>query len=385
MPIIWIYGADVCKGTFSSGLGDDMSELNLDCYLDRIRDRFLLVRRAARVRGRDSCHLSNLPGRSGFTLVELLVVIAIIAILIALLLPAVQAARAAARRMQCANNFKQVGIALHNYHSSYGKFCPGIFMWEDSGCSTPPWTPSVGGRKAFQGWGWGAFILPYLEQGTVNELIDYDARSYPWAGFGDANNPIKPGCQRIEAYLCPDDPQGFELLGCCSAQSFCGTDNNNEDLGKTNMAAVADSIDYTCDGRMPRLGDQRDVGGRYRPANGILHNNSNTRITHITDGTSSTLMIGEITGWHKGTHTGKFWISHNTDDTAQGINGPDTLPGGATTFIFHDGGGFSSFHSGGCHFTLGDGSVRFLSEYVDQVVLDALASRNLGDVVSGEY
>jgi prepilin-type N-terminal cleavage/methylation domain-containing protein len=319
----------------------------------------------------------------GFTLVELLVVIAIIAILVAMLLPAVQAARAAARRVQCTNNFKQAGIALHNYHSSYSRFCPGIFMWEVNGCSTPRHEQG----QPYQAWSWSTFILPFLEEEAVYDLIDFNERSYPWA-----SKPTAAGCQPISVYLCPSDPQGFELVGCCSFNSFCNTGNNQEDLGNGNVGAVADSFDFTCDGRLPRLGYREDIGGMsapadpsgYRLANGTLFNNSRTRIRDVYDGTSSTLMIGEVTGGLPGSYSGQYWMTHNTDDTADGINGPQTIPGGATTH--HWDGGFSSYHPGhGCHFTLVDGSVRFFVETIDQDVLSALSTRDQGEGIEGEY
>ena len=122
-------------------------------------------------------------------------------------------------------------------------------------------------------------------------------------------------------------------------------------------------------------------------ANGVMYNHSRTRVAHIVDGTSGTLLVGEITGWEPGSFTGtntvgKFWISWNADDTSAGINGPFSLPGGSDKFYFRDG-GFSSFHVGGCHFTFADGSVHFLSENMDQAVLAALTTRNDGDIVGG--
>ena len=110
--------------------------------------------------------------RIGFTLVELLIVIAIIGILIALLLPAVQAAREAARRAQCAGNFKQVGVALHNYHSAHETFPAGYIQLD------PRRDPACGpvARSFYNGWGWGTFLLPFLEQQQVYDMIDF---SYP--------------------------------------------------------------------------------------------------------------------------------------------------------------------------------------------------------------
>ena len=311
--------------------------------------------------------------RSAFTLVELLVVIAIIAILIALLLPAVQAAREAARRTQCANNFKQVGIGLHNYHTTYGKFCTGIYMWEDNGCSTPPWEVDHNGRRAYQAWSWSALVLPYLEQSLIADVMDFTDRSY------GGDNSLA-GSERVKVYQCPSDVQGATELTYPFARSDGGPPY--EYYTKTNMAGVADSLDFTCEGRMPRLGHQRDVAGRYRPANGIMFNNSHVKISNVTDGSSHTLQIGEITGFHQGSHLAKTWLTHNVDDVANGINGPGSLPGGTIEWLFYET-GFSSFHPGGAHFVNADGSVRFIGETLDQSVLAALATRKLGEVVPG--
>ena len=319
-----------------------------------------------------SCVHKNKLKVRGFTLVEMLVVIAIIAILIALLLPAVQAAREAACRIQCSNNFKQIGIAIYNYHQSRQSFPPSMSMWEQplaATCSRPP--DAVVGIH-YQGWGWQAFLLPYIEQGNIEDVFVYGGNSY----FTIVDDRFARS-QQVSLYLFPSDPQGFELVGCCSgAQSGNYPD---EDLAKTNMAAVSDSIDWTCDGRWPKLGILREVSGRYPSANGVMYCHGKTSIGDIFDGTSNTLLFGEITGWHEGSYQGSFWATWNAEDTYDGINGPNSLPGGATTFQFlHR--GFSSFHPGSCNFTMADGSVHFLSESIDQLTLSALATRRDGDV-----
>ena len=305
----------------------------------------------------------------GFTLVELLTVIGIIAILIALLLPSVQRAREAARRIQCANNFRQVGIALHNYHTVIGRFPPGLMLW---GASSEPYTcdrPPNAAPIQYQSFGFLTFILTYLEQTNVENIVQYIQREYTDSGLA--------AIQRIPVYMCPSDLQGFELVGCCS--NYQNGLHPDEDMGNTNMSSVADSLNYLCARAHYRLGS-KDTAAGYRGANGGLFNNSDTRIAHITDGTSNTLLVGEVTGGHQGSHRGWFWITHNTNDTFDGINGPDTLPGGATQFVFY-GGGFSSYHPGGCHFSFCDGSVHFLSESIDQSLLSALTTRQQGDEV----
>ena len=301
--------------------------------------------------------------RHGFTLVELLVVIAIIGVLVALLLPAVQAAREAARKTQCANNFKQVGIGMHNHHTTLGRFPPGLLMWGDSsegGCGRPPNVPSIKN----QSFGFLTYILPYLEQGNLDHIIEHIMIEY-----GDS---AEAGSKVVPMYICPSDPQGPEWVY-----------DIDPPLMKTNMSAVADSLDYTCDGdTYYRLGLSDALALGYRGANGVLYNNSKIRIAQITDGTSNTLMVGEVTGGRSGSNEGWFWITHAANDTADGINGPATVPGGGS-FAFY-GGGFSSFHPGGCHFVFADSSTHFLSENIDQAVLAALTTRDQGDIV-GEY
>ena len=141
-------------------------------------------------------HFQNPSIRLGFTLVELLVVIAIIGILIAMLLPAVQAAREAARRMQCCNNFKQVGVALHNYHSTANTFPPG---WQHA-------EYDCGLDFFFEGFGWGTFILPYTERNDVYTNLTLEG-TFP-NRFKDAANGHVNACgATVNTFLCPTDPQ----------------------------------------------------------------------------------------------------------------------------------------------------------------------------------
>lgn len=305
----------------------------------------------------------------GFTLVELLVVIAIIGILIALLLPAVQAAREAARRINCANNFKQVGLAQHTFHAAQSAFPVGQEVWlsGNSERMTPEECGDLKSARHGLWYGWGTHILPYLEHSATYDEFDFDQ----WS-VGPYPVNYVPSGHRIDAYICPSDPQGGELLF-----TGVGTDTTNgtdyhEDSRQTNIVGVADSEEWLCVGAWPRTLDLNDgMWGR-----------DALRIRDVTDGTSHTLMMAEVTGGGKGSWKGHWWIYNAMIDTRDGINGYYTIPGGLHPlrfrYIFT---GPSSFHPGGCHFLMADGSVQYLSEHIDRDLLIFLTTRAGNEVL----
>ena len=321
------------------------------------------------------------PGAGrGFTLVELLVVIAIIGVLVALLLPAVQAAREAARRTACANNFKQVALALQNYHSSQGAFPPGTQFKHNSArtaCRNAPADP-----PDYRGFGWGAFILPHLEQQATYEQFDFSSIYAP--------SSWQAAASLVTAFICPSELNDTGWVDCCS-----GKDHNGipaQDWRLSNMAGIGDSVDAYC-----WLFQPTAIG------RGILFNYSEIDTGKITDGTTYTHIIGEIVGGLGSDARGeKVWIGHswitrNVSDMSQGINGPGTIPGGRDDSLdpfdgdggnrhdeMHRENGFASYHPGGAHFAFADGSVHFVSEDASIAVLYAQATRGDTDIWDGD-
>ena len=296
--------------------------------------------------------------RHGFTLVELLVVIAIIAILIALLLPAVQAAREAARRTQCSNNFKQIGIALHNYHTARSTFPVGEIYLHSL------YTP--GYPYDYTGAGWGVRILAYMEQLELSNQYGVEE------GFLGVHGSVTTylGGNRISAYVCPSDPQD-ELI-------YIGTDRHTGgriEWWKTNAAGVADSRSAW------KSGSQHVNQCPIIEGDGMLMNLAAIRIRDVFDGTSSTLMVGEMTGGEPGSMKGWWWPHFNVKSTFFGINGPGSIPGDGS-YVRSGDDTFSSYHPGGCYFLRADGSVHFESENMDQAILVALTTRAGGEVIS---
>jgi prepilin-type N-terminal cleavage/methylation domain-containing protein/prepilin-type processing-associated H-X9-DG protein len=288
-----------------------------------------------------------------FTLVELLVVIAIIGILVSLLLPAIQAARESARRTQCQNKFKQVGLAFQNYHSSQKTF--------PHGCKLRG--PDCTYGDNYQGFSWGALILPYLEEGSMNDLIDYSRQWYELP-----NSSLEVGGAVINVYLCPS-AQNSDLRGTAASSINRPGHDPRDDLGKTNMAGVHDSVEYLCEpGCLSSCTPTSD-------GDGVLMNHVPIAMRRIVDGTSHTLLVGEITNGFSGDYNTAHWMTHDTLDTADGINGIFTIPGGARLWNYYRN-GFSSYHPGGCHFSMCDGSVQFLSENTDATLLADLTTRD---------
>ena len=342
------------------------SQFKHETRLKQLRYEFSLCERGPSKIITDQQPGNFFRSRHGFTLVELLVVIAIIGILVALLLPAVQAAREAARRSQCLNNFKQVGVGLHVFHSAKEHFPNGLEVFTHTApCSVPRSHPKV--KSGWWGFSWGAYLLPYIEENILHDSINFQG------SFVRPRSNFEAGAKRIETFLCPSDQQGWELIACCSGMSNGGS--SSEDLSKSNMAGVADSVDWTCD-----LGQ---AWGRL-DANGVMFLLSEIPISRITDGTSHTLMIGETVG-SLGTskNFGFYWVTWNILHTANGLNLASKIEPQRWNSVAE--GSFASFHPGGCHFVFCDGHASFMSEDIDHVTLAALTTRATDDAVLGDF
>lgn len=300
--------------------------------------------------------LSRYRKRRAFTLIELLVVIAIIAILIALLLPAVQQAREAARRSQCKNNLKQIGLAVHNYHDIYTCF------------------PNANANSELSGGSLFVSILPLIDQANAYNLYDFNLTN------SDPYN-VTVTSQVLPFYLCPTSPMRRAVPSCSS------------DSGRApgHYAVCIGSKDYNP--YWSYYGDPQPV------LNGsIVYTNSTpgqTRFRDITDGSTNTLMIGETAynlpdyKFSSGDCSGQsrysftYWSSPYPGSavctTEHGFNPKDVADDS-----IYDSNWFKTFrsdHVGGVQFTLSDGSVRFISENIDAALLDALATRNGGEVI----
>ena len=304
--------------------------------------------------------------RRGFTLIELLVVIAIIAVLIALLLPAVQASREAARRSQCLNNLKQVGLALHNYHDAVGAFPPGYIA-----------RPALDGDNIGTGWGWAAMILPQVEQSALFNSINFSL------GIEVPANRTSRLTQ-VGTFACPSDATYMP--------QFTVVDDSTSSTALGSPICDVASSDYVgCFG----TGDVSDFPGRDR-GEGLFFRNRSIRIAEIIDGTSQTIAVGEKSqNLARATWTGAVTRAAVpiTQLQAEGGLSPE---GGGALVLAHAGeldgpnsrpahaDQFWSRHPGGCNFTFADGSVRFIKEKRPLVIFRALATRQGGEVISAD-
>jgi len=307
--------------------------------------------------------------RVGFTLIELLVVIAIIAVLIALLLPAVQQAREAARRSQCKNNLKQLGLALHNYHDTHSVFPPGAVSTITTMTGSGWCTSSIG--QTSQRAPWTVLVLPFLDQAPLYQQFRFEQKFTSWSTYSGSATNHSTWNHPLAAYKCPSDPiAGGEPV----AGNYRGVQG-----GQTSPTT------------------SHCGGNRRFFTNGILTINGKNGFRDISDGSSNVLLVGEshyntvranssstaYVGWASTSNSTSDGIfSGNLVGADGGINSAPIDPS-KTDPRDYQSHHFGSFHVGGAHFLLADGSVHFLSENMDLTTFRRLGIRDDGLPVGG--
>jgi prepilin-type N-terminal cleavage/methylation domain-containing protein/prepilin-type processing-associated H-X9-DG protein len=308
-----------------------------------------------------------------FTLVELLVVIAIIGILVAMLFPAVQAVRAAAQRSSCANNIRQIGVALQNFESVHKVF------------PASGWTMAGPGNPAGKYVGWRPLILPYVEQQNLHQI--YDFRENWWEG----TNPTAAAVP-VQLFVCPSVPTRQAVTSAVAhpprpAMMFANP------IAPTDYEAIM--------GVRPEAINPHLSTAIYNSRNrfSVMHRDSRNRFSDIRDGSSNTIIIVECGGrpdvYHNGIYEGSLsndqgigWADSegpfsldlaNADGSAEGLG-----PGGGCIYAMNKKNDNEpySFHSGGCNFLYADSHVDFLDENTDLQTMAALVTRNAGEINS---
>ncbi|MDZ4851123.1 MAG: DUF1559 domain-containing protein [Pirellulaceae bacterium] len=286
--------------------------------------------------------------RSAFTLIELLASMSIVGVLVSLLLPAVQSARAAARRMSCESNLRQLGIALHNYESAILRLPAGYVF-------------AQGAQGNHAGFGWGAGILPYVEQANVFNQIDF---SIPL--FDPSNATVRE--KNLPIFICPED---FISL------------NGFVEMGTEKYAMSS----YVASFGPPDLDDTQDK------RDGMFSRNSETRNADVLDGLSNTLVCGERQNGRfrrGGVHGPHFSYETTWAGAIREISDPTDDHGHMVLFqtghtpnsLDSDDRDVSAPHVGYANFLFGDGSVRLITEQVDLKVYQTLSTRAEGDFMA---
>ena len=314
--------------------------------------------------------MSSRSPRRAFTLIELLVVIAIIAVLIALLLPAVQQAREAARRTQCKNQLKQLGLAMHNYHDTMRQFPPGTVKWAGDSARTGPST------QFYDDHSWYSMMGPYIDQAPWYNMINFNAQ------FSDASNE-QARRTRLAIYSCPSDGSKMNEWG---SNTWCRWRGNYAvNWGNTNYGQTAKG------------------GVNFGGAPFSFRGSSN--FSALTDGSSTTLMMAEVLtssgpGWDgpisemqiaTGGQSFNTWITPNSsacEEVTRVCPAAGNLNGISCCTIIGGSGaeGSQSFssrsrHVGGAQVVMCDGATRFVSNNIDLNVWRSLSTARGGDIV----
>jgi prepilin-type N-terminal cleavage/methylation domain-containing protein/prepilin-type processing-associated H-X9-DG protein len=317
--------------------------------------------------------------RLGFTLVELLVVIAIIGVLVALLLPAVQAARESARRTQCSNNSRQIGIALQSYHDNFQRVPPGGIWWTNA-VTDPNFQLNRGSLLLH--------LTPFVEQGNVYSQIDF-SRPPDYQLLRGSTTDYIAG-QVIKTYKCPSDstpklnPISIDGIpaGKLATFSYAGskgpTSTGDNPAGSCPERAVWDRFNLSANDQAP-AGPFTRLGRFYT-----------ARLAEVTDGLSNTIFIGEVRGdcalpiyrgWAHGSNTNGmistvYPMNYDTCNKDQSKGACRWWDNFSTEF------GFKSLHPRGVNFTFGDGSVHFLSQTIDHLTYQYLGGKSEGQSVT---
>ena len=332
--------------------------------------------------------------RSGFTLIELLVVIAIIAILVALLLPAVQQAREAARRSQCKNNLKQIGLALHNHHDVYKRFPSahqlGMTWYSSYQREVPPmkFQPNSSYPQEGPFYSWMFRIAPGLELSSITDPIDPTKGSSSWPWWIKLPDGRAAASIAVDVFQCPSDTRG-DLYWTSGNDKAALTSY----LGVTGTHQFKETSGGSCPD--PRGGTFPNAPGQ----DGLLYVNSSCGFRSIVDGSSNTLFVGErppsqdleYGWWFAGAgpnpHFGEIDVVLGVEcRLGAPTNCPDYFrPGSVNSPGTQDATHFWSLHPGGAQFLVGDGSVHFLSYNIDNDIMRGLATRAGGEAFSTPY
>ena len=299
----------------------------------------------------------------GFTLIELLVVIAIIAVLIALLLPAVQQAREAARRSQCKNNLKQLGLALHNYHDSLRAFPISLYGGYGD-------TANVGGyTQTSKSWGWPVHVLPYLDQAPLYMLCNPGVNTIAASGQLATVVPV---------FNCPSDPAGTREIEnhtyitgsqTCAILNYKGVMGSDWDWGAYANNVVTTGDSFTNNNGLLYTLDYRDF----------------RRISKVTDGLSNTMFLGETVA-NKNfavdpNGPGNNWMNAASTCATTAVPMNTFTFSSPTSVPWDQRWSFGSAHVGGAHYLMGDGAVRFISTNIALATFRSLATIAGGEVV----
>ena len=340
--------------------------------------------------------------RKGFTLIEMLVVIAIIGILIGLLIPAVMMAREAANRARCANNLKQIGLALRSYETALGTFPPGSITWQESpvNCTTPKRAHSL-----------FTLILPYAEQQPAYNAINFSFAATDNLGMQGTVNPGAVNytglAMSVDTYICPSDTGQTAPLSKIVSPNGVTYDAYNQG-SYSGVVGTVDIFRWYCGCPKPIRAAPICTGGVELNPDGAFGFNHGYPVKAFIDGQSQTILVGETSRFLKDDTIFNFWNSALWYSSyIPGVTRPQALatavPKINAPLLMPDVGpsdpitwknnpktwtmgqfGFRSFHLNGAQFVFADGSVKFLKESINPSVYRALSTRAGKEVISDD-